>query len=396
MNLVSYPPDHKPNTNENMKQKPQISPSIISAFNRGFKTVLLVIALTGFAAVSHAQIGGTGWSSQTVSFNVQWPYATNESSRYFFTNNIYHCLTYSNDSSFEEGSTTLPRTEMRFNPDFTNGEIQYQAVMMIPANENSYCIMQDHTGDAQSPTYGPVAIMFIWLSKDGGSIWNGYTGTELATNLAGQWFQLNVDHNIVTHTIMAWINKNLVVTEADNGATDYYFKTGVYEQNLGTPSLAMNTYVTNSIKEWTSSGNFSGENEIECVASSLAANVAGGATTNGAPVIQYPFSGSANSLWTFIATTNGYYQINNVQSGKDMVVQGASTAGGAKIVQWTFGSSGDDQWKPVLNSDGTYTLYNLHSGLVLDDPSGSLTSGTQFDQWAAGGGSNQKFDIIQQ
>jgi|GEM_PF-1361442 len=214
-------------------------------------TGLVLFALLTLNA--SAQIGGTGWKTQTVSFNVQKPTNAPVNTRYFFTNNIYHCLTYSNDASFN-GGTTRPRTEMRFNPDFTGGEIQYQAVMMIPANENSYCIWQDHTGDAQSPTYGPVAIMLIWLTKDGGSIWNGYSGHELAKNLGSQWFQLNVDHNVVTHTIRAWINQQLVVTEQDVGATDYYYKTGVYEQDLGTPTLAMDTYVTNSIQEWVSSG----------------------------------------------------------------------------------------------------------------------------------------------
>jgi hypothetical protein len=140
--------------------------------------------------------------------------------------------------------------------------------------------------------------------------------------------------------------------------------------------------------------NFVGTNEIQCVASGLAVDVSGAATTNGAPVIQSPFGGSASSLWTFIATSNGYYQVNNVNSKKDMVVQSASTASGAKIIQWSFGSSGDDQWKPVLNADGTYTFFNLHSGLVLDDPGGSTTQGTQFDQASPSGGSNQELNII--
>ena len=142
--------------------------------------------------------------------------------------------------------------------------------------------------------------------------------------------------------------------------------------------------------------NFSGQYEIQCEASGLAANVKGGSDTDGAEIIQWPFSGTGNEVWTFIPTSNGYYQINNIQSGRDIVVQGASTAGGAKIVQWSFGSSGDDQWKPVSNSDGSYTFYNLHSGLALDDPAGSTSQGTQFDQWAADQDTNQEFNLIPQ
>ena len=44
------------------------------------------------------------------------------------TNSIYHCLTYSNDGAFAVGNTTLPRTEQRFNPDYTSGQIQYRVV----------------------------------------------------------------------------------------------------------------------------------------------------------------------------------------------------------------------------------------------------------------------------
>jgi hypothetical protein len=140
--------------------------------------------------------------------------------------------------------------------------------------------------------------------------------------------------------------------------------------------------------------NFTGTNEIQCVASGLAVDVSGSATTNGAPIIQSPFDGGASSLWTFMATSNGYYQVKNANSGRDMVVQSASTTNGAKIIQWSFGSSGDDQWKPVQNADGTYTFFNLHSGLVLDDPGGSTTQGTQFDQASSSGGSNQEFNMI--
>src|SRR5580658_481415 len=54
-----------------------------------------------------AQIGGSGWGSLPVNFSVQWPYNVPEDTRYWYTNGVYHCLVYSNDDPFEEGSTTL-------------------------------------------------------------------------------------------------------------------------------------------------------------------------------------------------------------------------------------------------------------------------------------------------
>jgi predicted alpha-1,6-mannanase (GH76 family) len=142
--------------------------------------------------------------------------------------------------------------------------------------------------------------------------------------------------------------------------------------------------------------NFSGNYELQCVASSLAMSVSGASTTNGATIVQSSFNGGTNSLWTFVPTSGGYYQIKNVNSGLDMVVQNGSTQYGGKLVQWSFGSARNDQWLPVKNSDGTYSFFNLNSGLVFDDPGASTTTGTQFDQWGTNGGTNQKFNLIPQ
>lgn len=211
---------------------------------------LLFFAL--FCLSASAQIGGTGWKSLTVNFKIQSPTNAPQSARYFFTNNIFHCLTFSNDGAFSAGNTTKPRTEQRFNPDYTNGEIQYQATMMAPSNENSYCVFQIHTGDAQSTNHGSTTFMAFWFTNYGGSI-HDYSGTTLATNLGNKWFQLNLDHNLVTGTIRFWINRRLVWTQQDNGAGDFYFKDGVYEQDHG-PTYQMDTYITNTIQEWVSSG----------------------------------------------------------------------------------------------------------------------------------------------
>jgi hypothetical protein len=221
----------------------------------------LFIALLIPLAAS-AQIGGTGWTPLKLNFKIQSPTNATQSSRYWLTNNpaafgvtnwLYHCLTYSNDGAFSIGNTTQPRTEQRFNPDYTNGEIQYQSIMMCPSNENSYCCFQIHSGDAQSTQFGSTTFMAFWFTNNNGSV-HDYSGTTLATNLGGKFFQLNVDHNLVTRTIMVWINGQLVWTQQDNGAGDFYFKDGVYEQSHG-PTLQMDTYIiTNSLMEWVSSG----------------------------------------------------------------------------------------------------------------------------------------------
>lgn len=214
-------------------------------------TLAILLAFVACIFSASAQIGGTGWTPKTPSFKIQSPTNASLSDRYWFTNNTYHFLTYSNDGAFSIGNTTLPRTEHRYLPDYTNGEIQYQASILAPGDENSYSVFQIHTGDAQSSAYGSTTFMVFWFTNSGGSI-RYYSGTVLATNLANRWFQLNVDHNVVTHTLRAWVDQQLVYTGQDNGASDFYFKAGVYEQKHG-PTLRMDTSITN-ILMWTSSG----------------------------------------------------------------------------------------------------------------------------------------------
>lgn len=218
-----------------------------------FRTIrpptLALLAFVSIAVSASAQIGGTGWKSIALNFKIQSPTNVPQNQRYWFSNNVYHCLTYSNDGAFSVGNTTLPRTEQRYQPDYTNGEIQYQAMIMAPSNENSYCVFQIHTGD--TTTNGSTTFMAFWFTNNGGSV-HDYSGTTLATNLANKWFQLNVDHNIVTRTIRVWINQLLVWTQQDNGVKDFYMKDGVYEQGHS-PTLQMDTYLTN-ILMWTSSG----------------------------------------------------------------------------------------------------------------------------------------------
>jgi autotransporter-associated beta strand protein len=222
--------------------------------NNGFKLLrgaIVALFATGASLTVFGQIGGTGWVPAPVTFHVQSPTNAPQDERYWFTNNIYHCLVYSNDGAFEVGNTTRPRTEQRFTPDYTSGEIQYQSMEMAPSNENSYCVFQIHTGDAQSAEYGSTTFMLFWFTNDDGSV-HDYSGQELAGHLGNKWFQLNVDHNLATRTIKVWINRTLVWTQEDNGAGDFYFKDGVYEQNHN-PTYEMDTYISN-ILIWTNSG----------------------------------------------------------------------------------------------------------------------------------------------
>ena len=146
----------------------------------------------------------------------------------------------------------------------------------------------------------------------------------------------------------------------------------------------------------TAASPFSGEYELQSVASGMSLGVQGDSTANAAPIVQNTDNGDESSLWTFVPESNGYYEIKNARSGQLLNVSDASGALGALIVQWPAGGlqPGNDQWLPVQNADGTYSFYNRNSQLVLDDPAASTTAGTQYEQWAPNDTAGQKFNVL--
>jgi len=373
--------------------------------NKATPTIFAALVICFLAVSVSAQIGGVGWSSAPIAFNVQSPTNAPQSARYFVTNSplpTYHCLVYSNDGAFSVGNTTSPRTEQRFEPDYTSGVIHYQATLMAPANENSYCVFQIHTGDAQSAQYGSTTFMAFWFTNYNGSV-RDYSGTTLATNLGNKWFQLNVDHNMNSRIVTVWINGSNVWQQQDSGAGDYYMKDGVYEQDHN-PTYQMDTYITN-ILFWTNptTSAFAGFYEIENTNSLLAANVRAAAVTNGAAIVQSSFVRNANSLWYIVPTDSGFYRIMNVNSGLALSVQNGSTATGALIVQQPYAAGGSADWLPCLsiNTAGvgesgpsTFLLTNRLSGKVLDLPGSNKSPNTQLEQNASNGGLSQKWLLI--
>ncbi len=347
-------------------------PTRRALWSRSFNVLTLnLFALTLFALSGLAQIGGYGWTPQTLNFKIQSPYATNQSSRYFVTNApqpTYHCLVYSNDSSFSVGNTTLPRTEQRFNPDYKSGEIQYQSYEMIPGNENSYCCFQIHTGDAESDALGSTVFMLFVFTNNNGSV-REYSGTQLATNLAGKWFQLNVDHNLNTGIIKVWINTNLVWTTPDNGAGDFYFKDGVYMQSHN-PTYQMDTYITN-ILIWTNPGT-----NPPVAPTGLTATPGGGqiALAWNAPMDATSYnvkrSTSSSGPFTTVGSTTSTNFADGSQTGGatyyyvvsavDQFGEGSnSVSANAALTQiWNGGSGAGNNWNDANNWNGAALAAN--------------------------------------
>ena len=194
-------------------------------FHKLLSATATVFPLAARVAGADPISGVDGWVLAPVNFNVQSPYHLPTSDRYSYSDGVYHLWVYNTDAPFSEGNSTRPRTEQRFTPDYTSGEVQYASDMLVPSGTSNVCIFQIHTGDAYSSEYGATTFMLFWYSSDGGSL-HDYDGKQLASGLTGDWFHLNVNDDLVNHTITVWVNNQQVWTQQDNKAPDFYMKDG--------------------------------------------------------------------------------------------------------------------------------------------------------------------------
>jgi Alginate lyase len=199
------------------------------------------------AAAAHAD-PTTGFTPLTPSFDVQSPYNLSHSARYTDIDGVYHLWVFNTDQPFSQGNTTEPRTEMRFNPDYTSGIHQFEADYLVPTGTSGVCIFQIHTGDSYSTQFGSTT----FIAHIEGVDLRHYTDVILAHDIINTWFHLNVIHNMNNHTIQCFINNKLTYTQKDNGAPDFYFKCGVYTEQSGpgTGSHEMQDFIKN-LKLWT-------------------------------------------------------------------------------------------------------------------------------------------------
>ncbi|MFJ8113974.1 glycosyl hydrolase family 95 catalytic domain-containing protein [Streptomyces sp. NPDC096132] len=124
-------------------------------------------------------------------------------------------------------------------------------------------------------------------------------------------------------------------------------------------------------------------------------DVSGASTSNGAAVIQYAWSGSANQRWKLVPDYDGSFRLSNVNSGKVLDNPGGSTSAGTALDQYADTNSGNQWWKLVPSAtDGYYRLVNIKSGLCADVQSGSTADGAKIIQWSTNGGANQDWQPV--
>jgi hypothetical protein len=120
------------------------------------------------------------------------------------------------------------------------------------------------------------------------------------------------------------------------------------------------------------------------------ANVQGASTADGAPIIQYPWSGTANERWLATVEPDGYYRFASLASNKCMNVAGGGTADGIPVIQYTCTTDGstNERWKFVQTGIG-YQIVAKSSGKCLN-VGGGVGVGRQLIQYTCtpGGSAN--------
>mgnify|MGYP001232282408 CR=1 FL=1 len=76
-------------------------------------------------------------------------------------------------------------------------------------------------------------------------------------------------------------------------------------------------------------------------------DVASSSLSDGARIVQQPYSGSHSQQWSLTLTDNGYFKIINRNSGKLLEVYGNSPNDGAEVVQWGETGVNGQQWTLV-------------------------------------------------
>ncbi|HEX9045464.1 MAG TPA: RICIN domain-containing protein [Verrucomicrobiae bacterium] len=133
-----------------------------------------------------------------------------------------------------------------------------------------------------------------------------------------------------------------------------------------------------------------GRYQIVCRRSGKVMDVSGGATTNGAQLVQWTYNGANSQKWNLAWQGNGQYRATGVASGKVVDNGGTSTAGAKLAIQpWNGGTS--QLWKIAAYSDGFCHIISANSSLLVDVNGGSTADGANLIQWSNNGGDNQQW-----
>lgn len=121
----------------------------------------------------------------------------------------------------------------------------------------------------------------------------------------------------------------------------------------------------------------------------LFVDVSGASAQPGAAIIQWPYNGGQNQVWT-LRPAGTDYEIVNKGSGQCITTDGVA---GHWLYQAVCNGSAGQQWATSITPGNLvgYTIRNPASNLYMDIEGGSGSQGAHLDAWYRNGAPNQYF-----
>jgi hypothetical protein len=94
-------------------------------------------------------------------------------------------------------------------------------------------------------------------------------------------------------------------------------------------------------------------------------DVHGFAKSDGIEIIQWPYHGGSNQLWSLEKLAEDWFKITSKNSGKCLQVRDASLEENAPVEQGSYSGEPHQQWSFTLFPGGTYQVRVKHSGKCL-------------------------------
>ena len=165
-----------------------------------------------------------GFTMTPFTYNIQSPYRTPQAERYTFdqATNTHTMWVKSDDSSFQAGNGTDPRTELRWREEYTSGQHMLESDLWIGGMTDRTSIMQVFS------TSPPTTFMLTaWADKTLRYYFGTGNGPVIMTDAFEKWFNLKVLHDVAAKTVTVYINDVKSMSFRDKGS-HWHFKNGNY------------------------------------------------------------------------------------------------------------------------------------------------------------------------
>jgi hypothetical protein len=161
-----------------------------------------------------------GWTQTSFTYTVQKPYDLNVSDRFKYVSGVWYCWVYKTDKPHSTTSATDPRTEMRWQVDYTSGQHMWDGDVYPVSGIDDAHIQQVFGGVTNATASMVMAFADGTLRR--------YDTNVIATGALDKWTNIKNAHDADANQVRIYVNNVLMRTDPDRGDTTHYLKNGVY------------------------------------------------------------------------------------------------------------------------------------------------------------------------